>query len=145
MCAIAGIISKNKKISDFEIRNLKKILNHRGPDASGYFSNEEVMLLHNRLSIIDLKNGNQPMEHNSRDICITYNGEIYDFIKSREEYDYKFITECDTENLIAGYEKYGFDLPLKLKGMFAFAIWDDDNQTLFCARDRLGEKPFFIL
>ena len=121
-------------------------LSHRGPDADGVFVDEGVSLGHNRLSIIDLSShANQPMFDNKKELAIVFNGEIYNFqeIKKKLEKEYEFKTNSDTEVILAGYRKWGRDVADKLNGMFAFAIWDRRDNSLFCARDGAGMKPLY--
>lgn len=119
---------------------------HRGPDGSGYWTKGPVALGHRRLAIIDLISGQQPMFYNQGRLCITLNGEIYNYIEIREELlgkGYTFLTDSDTEVILAAYAEWGTDCVSHFNGMWAFALWDDANQRLFCSRDRLGEKPFY--
>ena len=121
------------------------MLSHRGPDAFGCYEDNAVYLAHNRLSIIGLdENSNQPM-HGPNGTVIVFNGEIYNYLdlKKTEFLNYEFRSNSDTEVILALYEKYGFDCVNYLRGMFAFAIWDASQQSLFCARDRFGIKPFY--
>lgn len=149
MCGICGYSSLNRDEAD-KYRNLldkmQKSMVHRGPDDMGIFQEDNIGLCHRRLSIIDLSNkGHQPMEYMERYI-ITYNGEIYNYIELREElvqYGYHFDTSTDTEVLLAAYDYWQEKCLLKLNGMWAFAIWDRKNETIFCARDRFGVKPFY--
>lgn len=144
MCGIAGIIAKNAKNYEEHLNRMVKALNHRGPDGYGtcYFKN--AALGHTRLSIIDIEGGNQPMLSAVSDCAITFNGEIYGYKEIRKGYsDYPFKTKCDTEVLLALYDKHGSDMIPHLPGMFSFAIWDNSTERLFCARDRFGEKPFY--
>lgn len=125
------------------------MLSHRGPDASGSWAstNGNVYLAHNRLSIIGLDElSTQPMKSEDGNV-IVFNGEIYNYkeLKSEELSDYTFKTLSDTEVILALYEKYGVDCLSYLQGMFAFAIWDEKNKQLFCARDRFGIKPFYYI
>jgi len=121
-------------------------LEHRGPDGRGVFIDENVGLGHRRLSIIDLSSaGAQPMRSSDGNFTITYNGEIYNFKEERENLEKKghsFKSKCDTEVLLALYQEYGVDCLKHLRGMFAFAIYDKNRQRIFCARDRMGQKPF---
>jgi len=120
---------------------------HRGPDAWGVWSDESCALGHRRLSIIDLSDaGRQPMSNADGDILITFNGEIYNFQQLRRELESlgrNFRTRTDTEAIIYAYERWGVDCLAKLRGMFAFAIWDRRRRRLFLARDRVGKKPLF--
>lgn len=121
---------------------------HRGPDDSGlyYSEKEQIALGHRRLSIIDLsKDGHQPFLSADARYAVIFNGEIYNYIEIKKDLEgfYNFITKTDTEVLLAAYIKWGERCVEKFNGMFAFAIWDAQEKKLFCARDRLGEKPFF--
>lgn len=122
-------------------------LSHRGPDGSGIWRGNGITLGHRRLSILDLSDqGRQPMSFADERYWITYNGEIYNFVEIREELEAKghiFRSSSDTEVLIAAYSEWGEHCLLKLNGMWAFAIWDAAEQTLFLARDRFGKKPLF--
>jgi asparagine synthase (glutamine-hydrolysing) len=149
MCGIAGIYNLNQ--SQVSITNLKKmtdIINHRGPDGEGHWvnANGNVGFGHRRLSIIDLtENGKQPMHFAEGRYTITFNGEIYNYIELKNELKlkgYQFISDSDTEVLLALYDLKKEKCLQDLDGMFSFAIWDEKLQTLFCARDRFGEKPF---
>ncbi len=149
MCGIAGIFNTKKNRYPSLTQHLKvmgDILIHRGPDDSGVWANknEFIGFSHRRLEIIDLKTGHQPMQdHLGNTIC--YNGEIYNYIELKEELkDYPFKTTSDTEVILAAYNKWGFDCLNHLRGMFAFAIWDEKKQRLFLARDRFGIKPFYF-
>ncbi len=148
MCGICGFISgKEYSISKQDI--LLKMLNairHRGPDDEGVFLDREAALGTRRLSIIDIEGGHQPMHNEDSSIWITYNGEIYNFRELREELVQKrhvFYTKTDTEVVIHAYEEFGTDCVKKLNGMFAFAIWDKRDNSLFLARDRFGIKPLY--
>lgn len=149
MCGIAGIVSQQPK--DDMLPLLKKMsdaIAHRGPDGEGQWANasKTVGLTHRRLSIIDIsKEGTQPMHYQGR-YSITYNGEIYNYIELRvdlEKKGHKFSNNTDTEVLLALYAEFGSDCLNKIDGMFAFAIYDEQAQMLFCARDHFGEKPFY--
>lgn len=143
MCGIVGFYSEEKNKEDI-IKKMADRIKHRGPDGEGYYTDDKIALGHRRLSIIDLAGGGQPMYTEDRKLVVVFNGEIYNYLELKEELkDYKFITNCDTEVLLHGYRKWGKDLPKKLRGMFAFAIWDIENQVLFCARDHFGIKPFY--
>jgi asparagine synthase (glutamine-hydrolysing) len=147
MCGIAGIYrSSLEPIEDLShrLRVMSKKLHHRGPDGNGIWSSSNIGFAHQRLSIIDLETGKQPMS-NEAGLTITYNGEIYNYKELRQELksSYRFRTTSDTEVILAAFEKWGVDCVNKLRGMFSFAIWDDNNQRLFCARDHFGIKPFY--
>ena len=146
MCGIAGIVGfKNKDFCRQKINLMAESLEHRGPDATGIYVDENVAFAHLRLSIIDLSdNANQPFFDSSNRYSIIFNGEIYNFreIKSLLP-GYNFKTDSDTEVLLAAYLKFGKDCLSLLNGMFAFAVWDKQTRELFVARDRLGVKPFY--
>ena len=119
-------------------------MTHRGPDDAGIYLNGPVGLAVRRLAIIDLETGNQPIHNEDRTVWVVFNGEIYNFRRLRKDLEslgHQFTTESDTEVLVHGYEEFGLDFLQRIKGMFAFALWDERNQTLFVARDRMGEKP----
>lgn len=145
MCGITGFVSKEKN-KDKVIKKMADRIAHRGPDAEGFYTDEYVALGHRRLSIIDLGAGVQPMYNEDENLVVVFNGEIYNYIELKTELKkskHKFKTNSDTEVLLHGYEEWGSNLPKKLRGMFAFAIWDKKNKTLFCARDNFGIKPFY--
>ena len=149
MCGIAGYTTYNnkEKASQETLSQMGQAILHRGPDAGGYFIDDNVGLCHRRLSIIDLSSaGNQPMTSHDSDFVIVFNGEIYNFLELRAELleqNYPFKTHTDTEVILALYQQYGQNCLDKLNGMFAFAIWDIKKQSLFIARDRLGKKPLY--
>ncbi len=119
---------------------------HRGPDGSGFFCDDFVALGHRRLSIIDVAGGHQPMGNEDGRLQIIYNGEIFNHAQLRPELEaagHQYHTRCDTETILHSYEQYGEDCVSRYRGMFSFAIWDRELRTLFCARDRLGIKPFY--
>ena len=127
---------------------MNRTIQHRGPDDEGYYFDDEsfVHLAMRRLSIIDLTSGKQPIFNEDRSIVLVFNGEIYNYRilrKSLIEKGHRFKTNSDTETIIHGYEEFGEAVVEHLHGMFAFALWDINTKTLFCARDRLGIKPFY--
>lgn len=146
MCGIAGILS-----SDIDLRGEKllvekmgKTLKKRGPDAAGLYLTPEVALVHRRLSVIDVENGAQPMHFGK--YVIVYNGEIYNTDEVRNElegFGYRFDTHCDTEVVLKAYDKWENESVKKLNGIFAYAIYDKKENSLFACRDRIGVKPFF--
>ena len=149
MCGIAGIISVNPlNINQDRLQKMTNAIAHRGVDGEGFFinTNGNAGFGHRRLSIIDLSNNAaQPMHYLER-YSIIHNGEIYNFIELKEELlkkGYSFQSQSDTEVILAAYDFYKEECLQYFDGMFAFAIWDEKNQTLFCARDRFGEKPFY--
>lgn len=149
MCSIFGYKSFNKKLPEAQLKKASALLSHRGPDVSSSWSSdsEHIFLAHNRLSIIDIDaSSNQPMKGRDGNIII-FNGEIYNYkdLKASECADYPFKNASDTEVILALYEKYGIDCVHHLRGMFAFALWDDKQKKLFCARDRFGIKPFYFV
>lgn len=146
MCGIIGQASV-KEVNENTINKMNKIISHRGPDDSGIWVNNtrNIGLGHRRLSIIDLSNnGHQPMHANDR-YTIVFNGEIYNhnLIRNNLAIDWNFKSKSDTEVILAAYIKYGPDCLKIFRGMFAFAIWDNIEKTLFCARDQFGIKPFY--
>ncbi|MBH1959022.1 MAG: asparagine synthase (glutamine-hydrolyzing) [Flavobacteriia bacterium] len=145
MCGIAGIIAPNARNYTEEIQQMTLAIAHRGPDAKHHEFFPNAALGHRRLSIIDLsENGKQPMFSDTKNECIVLNGEIYGFQDLKKKYsDYPYRGTSDTEIILAMYQQKGKDLLNELPGMFAFAIWDEQKQELFCARDRFGEKPFY--
>lgn len=145
MCGIAGYVS-DKKPKKKILKLMTDRIAYRGPDAEGFFLDDNAALGHRRLAIIDLSTGNQPIYNEEKDIAIVFNGEIYNYVELREELknkNHKFITSSDTEVLVHGYEEWGHELTKKLRGMFAFAIWNMKEKELYCARDGWGIKPFY--
>ncbi len=145
MCGIAGIITQNAQNYQQEIVKMTDAIAHRGPDSAHFETLNNAILGHRRLSIIDLSdNGKQPMFSNTRKECIVLNGEIYGYQKIKKEYhNYPYRGNSDTEVILAMYQQKKEKLITDLPGMFAFAIWDEEKQQLYCARDRFGEKPFY--
>ena len=143
MCGISGIVAPNIQHYKPELQVMTQGLKHRGPDAQGMYLFKNCGLGHRRLSIIDLETGQQPMLTPDETLGIVFNGEIYGYQDIRSACSYPFQTTSDTEVILALYRLYGCDFLSKLPGMFAFALWDEQEQTLVCARDRFGEKPFY--
>jgi asparagine synthase (glutamine-hydrolysing) len=147
MCGIAGAISSTGESLNHIVLGATSAQQHRGPDDEGLWSDGVCALGHRRLSIIDLSEaGRQPMSNENGDIWITFNGEIYNFESLRSELEslgHRFRTRTDTEVIIRAYEAWGEDAVKRLRGMFAFAIWDQRCQRLMIARDRAGKKPLF--
>jgi asparagine synthase (glutamine-hydrolysing) len=144
MCGIAGIIGN--KASQEHLEMMLQAQTHRGPDDTGRYVNDAVCLGHNRLAIIDLSAAaNQPFFSQDTRYTIVFNGEIYNYLELKKELEatYSFTTNSDTEVLLAAYQAWGEACLSKLNGMFAFAIWDAQEQQLFAARDRFGVKPFY--
>ena len=145
MCGFVGFCddSKNKKKI---IRDMADIIKHRGPDSDGYYVDNNIALGFRRLSIVDLDKGSQPIFNEDKDKVIVFNGEIYNYKEIREELKskgHKFSTNTDTEVILHGYEEYKEDILNKLRGMFAFVIYDIKEKSLFGARDFYGIKPFY--
>lgn len=149
MCGITGILSKNNELVSAErLKRMTDVLAHRGPDGEGIWLNEKAQVAfgHRRLSIIDLSEAaSQPLHYLSR-YTITYNGEIYNYLELRDvliKKGYRFRSQSDTEVILAAYDCWKDECVQHFDGMFAFAIWDEQEQQLFAARDRFGEKPFY--
>ena len=145
MCGFVGFVDKAKNKKNI-IREMANLIKHRGPDSDGYYCDANVALGFRRLSIIDLNNGSQPIYNEDNTKVIVFNGEIYNYQELREELVKKghhFKTKTDTEVLLHGYEEYKEKLLLKLRGMFAFVIYDTNSKELFAARDFYGIKPFY--
>jgi len=145
MCSISGFTWEDKSL----IRKMNKILAYRGPDDNGIYTNNNISLGHNRLSIIDLsKAGHQPMSDKDGTIWIVFNGEIYNFKEIREKLEKKghnFNSNTDTEVIIYAYKEFGPNCLSIFNGMFALAIWDERKKELFLARDRIGIKPLYYM
>ena len=145
MCGIAGYVSENK-IEPAVLKAMTERIAHRGPDGEGFFVDDKCGLGHRRLAIIDLKTGDQPIYNEDKTIVVVFNGEIYNFQTLRQELEekgHRFQTQTDTEVLVHGYEEWGGALTEKLRGMYAFAIWDTVKESLFLARDKWGIKPLY--
>ncbi len=149
MCGISGLINfDNIKVNDVDaVKRINDAITHRGPDAEGIYKNDSIIFAHRRLSIIDLSDeSNQPMHDDTGNICLVFNGEIYNFQDLREELEqyYTFKTDhSDTETIIYAYRKWGIDCLKRFIGMFAFALYDKNINKVFLCRDRLGKKPIF--
>jgi len=145
MCGIVGLVRNNGKAIDEQLLSrMCDAIRHRGPDDDGFYVNGPVGLGMRRLAIIDLKSGKQPIHNQDRSSWIVFNGEIYNYLELREKLEklgHTFYTNSDTEAIVHAYDQYGADCPKHLRGMFAFAIWNETNQELFLARDRVGKKP----
>lgn len=148
MCGICGIVRGDsaKPVDRATIEAMTRLMVHRGPDGEGYHVDGPVGLGHRRLSIIDTEGGAQPMTNEDRTLWLVFNGEIYNFQELEDDLKargHTFATRCDTEVILHLYEEYGTDCLSRMRGMFSFALWDGRERQLFCARDRLGVKPFF--
>ena len=145
MCGFVGYINKESDKKD-NIKKMADLIAHRGPDSEGYYTDETIALGFRRLSIIDLNNGSQPIYNEDKTKVIVFNGEIYNFKELRaalEEKGHVFSTNTDTEVLVHGYEEYSEGILDKLRGMFAFVIYDVNTKEVFAARDFYGIKPFY--
>src|ERR1700738_117470 len=148
MCGICGKLEFNSeaKVSPNLLKGMADAIVHRGPDDEGFYRKGQIGLGFRRLSIIDLGGGHQPLANEDDSIWIIFNGEIYNYKELRAELISKghvFRTKADTEGIVHLYEEYGRDCVQKLRGMFAFAIWDSVRKSLFLARDRVGIKPLY--
>ena len=148
MCGIAGILEfeRDARANSTMLRGMCGIIAHRGPDDDGFYTDGPVGIGMRRLSIVDLATGHQPISNEDGSIWIVYNGEIYNHLELREKliaHGHSYRTHSDTETVVHLYEEYGRDCVQHLRGMFAFAIWDRNQRSLFIARDRLGIKPLY--
>jgi asparagine synthase (glutamine-hydrolysing) len=148
MCGIVGIfdLKEKREINRDLLSRMNETQFHRGPDEGGLHVEPGLGFGHRRLSIIDLSSGQQPMISRDKNAVLTFNGEIYNFLELRQELEdlgYRFESHCDTEVILYGWQAWGEGCVDRLRGMFAFAVWDRDLQTLFLARDRLGVKPLY--
>jgi asparagine synthase (glutamine-hydrolysing) len=149
VCGIAGIVyaDRERPVDPVDLKAMGDAIAHRGPDAEGYFAEPGVGLVHRRLSIIDLEGGRQPLGNEDGSVQVVFNGEIYNHRLLRRELEargHRFRTSSDTEVLAHLYEEDGPDLASRLRGMFAFAIWDRVRRRLVLVRDRLGIKPLYV-
>lgn len=148
MCGFAGIfdLRDRRPIDDELLARMNKALYHRGPDGDGFHVEPGVGLAHRRLSIIDVEGGKQPIYNEDHSVVLVYNGEIYNFValvRELEACGHKFRTRCDTEVIVHAWEEWGELCVRRFRGMFAFALWDRNQETFFVARDRLGIKPVY--
>jgi asparagine synthase (glutamine-hydrolysing) len=148
MCGIAGIVYTDPAhpVDQALLRRMTDVMAHRGPDADGFHVGKGVGLGHRRLSIIDVAGGDQPIYNEDRSKAVIFNGEIYNFPELRiglEARGHRFVTRTDTEAIVHAYEEYGEACVARLRGMFAFAIWDETERRLLLARDRVGKKPLY--
>lgn len=148
MCGICGKLEfdPGKQVPEDLLKRMADAIRHRGPDDEGFYASGQIGLGFRRLSIIDLDSGHQPLSNENGTVWIVFNGEIYNYQSLRKELAEKghvFKTKSDTEVIVHLYEEYGSECVQKLRGMFAFAIWDSPNNTLFLARDRVGIKPLY--
>ncbi len=146
MCGIAGYVTAKDRPDQAVLKKMTDRIAHRGPDGEGFFTDDTCALGHRRLAIIDLEGGDQPIFSSDSRYVIVYNGETYNYRELREELaaaGKTFATKSDTEAILAGYEFWGPDVVLHLRGMYAFAIWDRQEKVLFMARDKWGIKPLY--
>jgi len=148
MCGIAGIVAAERLPPDDRDRvtRMRDVIAHRGPDDAGGFADEQAALGHRRLSIVDLAAGHQPLANEDESAWIVFNGEIYNHLSLREVLEsagHRYKTRSDTETIVHAYEEWGDESVQRLRGMFAFAIWDSRRRRLLLARDRLGIKPLY--
>lgn len=144
MCGIVGFVSETRQADRSVLERMNCAIAHRGPDEDGFFVDGAAALAMRRLAIIDLAGGRQPIHNEDRSKWIVFNGEIYNFPEIRdglEKRGHRLYTKSDTETIIHLYDEYGADCIDHLRGMFAFAIWDTADKSLFLARDRVGKKP----
>jgi len=148
MCGIAGILEfgRDARANAGALREMCRVISHRGPDDDGFYTDGPVGIGMRRLSIVDVAGGHQPLSNEDGTLWIVFNGEIYNHVALREQLiarGHRYRTHSDTETVIHLYEEYGADCVQHLRGMFAFAIWNRNTRTLFIARDRLGIKPLY--
>ena len=148
MCGIAGIVAGGRLHADERDRltRMRDVISHRGPDDAGMFLDDQAALGHRRLSIVDLAAGHQPLSNEDGTVWIVFNGEIYNHASVRPELEaagHRYKTRSDTETIVHAYEQWGDACVDRLRGMFAFAIWDAPRRRLLLARDRLGVKPLY--
>ena len=148
MCGLVGIFDGHgrREISRSLLNAMNESQHHRGPDEGGLHVEPGVGLGHRRLSIIDLATGQQPLFNEDQTVVVVYNGEIYNFrdlARELEQAGHTFHSHSDTEVIVHAWEQWGADCVTRFRGMFAFAIWDRNLETLFLARDRMGIKPLF--
>ena len=146
MCGIVGF-SGDIAFKQEIVNNMMDLMIHRGPNSAGSYVDGEMALGFRRLSIIDLADGSQPMYNEDKSVVLVFNGEIYNFMELRDELvaaGHTFVSHADSEVLVHGYEEFGGPALVKrLRGMFAFVIWDKNEKKLFGARDMFGIKPFY--
>jgi asparagine synthase (glutamine-hydrolysing) len=148
MCGIAGILEfgRDTRANAAALREMCRVITHRGPDDSGFYTDGAVGIGMRRLSIVDVAGGHQPISNEDGSLWVVFNGEIYNHLALREQLiarGHHYCTHSDTETILHLFEEYGADCVQHLRGMFAFAIWNRNTKTLFIARDRLGIKPLY--
>ena len=149
MCGITGIYNfKGAPIDRALLREMMGQLSHRGPDGEGHYVSNGIGLGHRRLSIIDIGGGAQPIKNEDGNIILIFNGEIYNYVELREELlkqGHQFKTQSDTEVIVHAYEEWGPECTTRFNGIFAFALWDENSETMLLARDHLGVKPLYYV
>src|SRR2546421_1276932 len=147
MCGIVGVVDlQGRSVDPSWIDSMNDSIVHRGPDDSGSYVRGNVGLGMRRLSIIDVAGGHQPVYNEDKSVWVVFNGEIYNHLELREDLEkagHRFYTDSDTETLVHLYEQYGVEGVSKLRGMFAYALWDERAERLLLARDRVGIKPLY--
>lgn len=148
MCGICGVAfaDPNRPADRVVLADMNAAIRHRGPDSDGFHFAEGVALAARRLAIIDVAGGDQPVSNEDGNVHVVFNGEIYNYENLRAELrarGHRFATRADTEVIVHAYEEYGVDCVKRLRGMFAFALWDQQKRTLVLARDRIGKKPLY--
>ena len=148
MCGICGkfVFDRESRVSSTLLKAMADSIRHRGPDDEGFYISGQIGLGFRRLSIIDLAGGHQPLSNEDDTVWIVFNGEIYNYQELREFLigkGHRFKTQSDTEVIVHLYEEFGELCVEKMRGMFAFAIWDNRRKSLFLARDRVGIKPLY--
>src|SRR5450755_181801 len=148
MCGIAGILEfgRDTRANAAALREMCRVITHRGPDDDGFYTDGPAGIGMRRLSIVDVAGGHQPLTNEDGTLWIVFNGEIYNHLALREQLiarGHRYSTHSDTETILHLFEEYGADCVQQLRGMFAFAIWNRNTKTLFIARDRLGIKPLY--
>ncbi len=149
MCGLVGYIQLGgieQGSASSILERMNNAIAHRGPDDEGYYVNPQCAMAHRRLSVIDVECGHQPWLSADKQICLVFNGEIYNHRELRVQLEgkgYQYTSQCDTETLLYAYQEWGEKCVDRLRGMFAFVVWDQSKQLVFCARDRLGLKPLY--
>lgn len=147
MCGIAGFVTvRPGEVDRRLIARMTEAIRHRGPDEFGFYEDPWACLGHRRLSVVDLATGRQPMSNEDGSLWIAYNGELFNHLDLRPDLEragHRYATRSDTESILHAFEEYGPSCLDRFRGMFAFAVWNKDARRLFCARDRLGKKPFY--
>ena len=152
MCGIVGFVNLNQNLNTEKYKNvlvnMSQKINRRGPDENGYYISDHAMLDHKRLIVVDPDGGKQPMtiKHKDNTYTIVYNGQLYNTKELRKELidvGFTFNSHSDTEILLKSYIYYGYDVVNKLNGIFSFAVWNEEKQELYFARDHFGIKPYY--